>query len=82
MAEYTHEYKNSTEPITSGFIDDPNGLTFSLRTDSPDRSFFNLGAGFSATISDGSYFYARYNGLAGYKDLSVHSVEAGMLMSF
>jgi outer membrane lipase/esterase len=82
MGQYSHEFKNGNDPITGGFIDDPNGLKFSLATDSPDRNYFNLGAGFSASLTDSSYFYTRYNGLVGYRDLSVHSVEAGLLFAF
>lgn len=82
MGQYSHEFKNGNDPITGGFINDPNGLRFSLATDSPDRNYFNFGTGFSASLANGSYFYTRYNGLVGYRDLSVHSVEAGFLIAF
>lgn len=82
MFEYVHEYKNTNDALTGGLIDDPNGLKFALPTDPPDRNYFNIGAGFTATVSDTSYFYARYNGLLGYTDLDVHAVEFGFLLGF
>ena len=80
--EYVHEYKNSNDDITGGFVDDPNGLKFALPTDAPDRNFFQIAAGFTATLSERSYFYARYNGLLGYEDLDVHAGEFGFLIGF
>jgi len=80
--EYVHEFKNNNDPVTGGFIDDPNRLKFSSPTDPPDRNFANLGAGVTATLGESSYFYTRYTGLVGYKDLNVSAVEFGFLLGF
>ncbi len=80
--EYVHEFKNSNSPTTGRFVDDASGTTFVLLTDPPDRNFVNIGAGMSAVVSDQLSGFFRYQGLVGYKDLSVHAFEVGLRLSF
>lgn len=80
--EYVHEFKNSNAPITGRFVNDTSQTTIVLLTDSPDRNFFNFGAGMSASFNDTTSGYFRYQGLFGYRDLDVHAFEVGIRATF
>ena len=80
--EYVHEFKNSNSPSTGRFVNDASRTTFVLLTDTPDRNFVNIGAGMTAVVSDQLSGFFRYQGLVGYKDLSVHAFEVGLRFAF
>lgn len=82
LAEYVHEFKNDNDPISGGFVDDPNQFRFLMPTDAPDRDFANIGAGIIAPLGDTTSLYLRYQGLVGYRDLSLHGVEFGARFGF
>ena len=81
-AEYVHEFKNSNSPATGRFVNDASRTTFVMLTDPPDRNFVNIGAGMTAVVSDQLTGFFRYQGLVGYRDLSVHAFEVGLRFAF
>lgn len=81
-AEYVHEFKNDNDPSTGRFVNDSSRTTIVLLTDSPDRNYFNLGAGLIASFADNVTGFVRYQALLGYEDLDVQAVEIGIRANF
>jgi len=80
--EHVHEFKNNNDALTVSFVNDSFNLPILMLLDQPDRNFFNIGAGFTAIITDRLTGYARYQALLGYEDLDVQSVEFGLRLGF
>lgn len=80
--EYVHEFENESDPLTGRFVNESLGRTFTLLRDDPDENFFNIGAGLNAMFTDTATGFVRYQALVGYEDLSVHTVEFGVRITF
>ncbi len=80
--EYVHEFKNDNAPIRASFVNDTSNTTILLLTDAPDRNFFNIGAGLTASLADNAVAFFRYQGLLGYKHLDVHAFEFGIRATY
>ena len=80
--EYVHEFENEGDPLTGRFVNESLGRTFTLLRDDPDENFFNIGAGVNAMFTDTATGFLRYQALVGYEDLSVHTVEFGVRITF
>lgn len=82
IAEWLHEFKNDARSIPVRFIGDHTGTVFIVPTDKPDRDFFNLGAGVSATFARGVSAFFYYEALLGYKDLERNLFTGGIRYEF
>lgn len=80
--EWAHEFKNDSRYINARFLYDPTATNFRLSTDNPDRNYFNLGVGVSATFAAGKSGYIYYEALLGQEDVERHSLAAGLRIEF
>jgi outer membrane autotransporter protein len=83
--EWAHEFLNERRPISSQFEEDPTPnerKTIQYDTDSPDRDFFNLAFGLSATFRGGISAFALYETVLGLRDVTSHRVTAGIRYAF
>ncbi|MCB1811747.1 MAG: autotransporter domain-containing protein [Candidatus Competibacteraceae bacterium] len=81
FAEWAHEFKDDSREITSRFVADPS-VPFTTSTDDPDRNYFNLGLGASATFTEGRSGFINYRGRFGDSDYQSNTIEAGMRFEF
>lgn len=81
-AEWLHEYNDGSKLINAQFINDPTNTTFSIRSDNPDRNFFNLGTGISATLAHGTSAFMFYEAMVGNDNIAQHSISAGFRAEF
>lgn len=79
--EWEHEYKNDSRNVTGRSAATP-GFAFSTKTNDPDRDYFNLGAGVSATFARGSSAFFYYETVVGRDNFTNHSFTAGMRFTF
>lgn len=80
--EWGHEFQDDSRFITARFLNDPTSGSFAWRTDNPDRDFFNLGLGVSATFAQGRSAFIYYETVLGRDDLTQHTVNAGARWEF
>ncbi|MDX1656236.1 MAG: autotransporter outer membrane beta-barrel domain-containing protein, partial [Candidatus Competibacteraceae bacterium] len=80
--EWVHEFRDDSRGITGRFAEDPAGERFTIRTDDPDRNYFNLGLGASAVFPGGLNAYAYYEAVLGYEDLDHQSLGVGVRWEF
>jgi len=79
--DWEHEYKNNSRVVTSALVADP---TFggSARTNNPDRDYFNLGAGLSATMKAGVSAFLYFEETRGRAHFTNHSFSGGVRVEF
>lgn len=78
---WEHEFENDSRTIRAHFVNDPTPdaqTQIQLVTDDPDRDFFNLGAGLSATFRGGVSAFVFYETVLGLDDVTVHNVALGV----
>ncbi len=80
--EWTHEFRNNSRNISASFVNDPTGTKFELSSDDPDRDYFNLTTGVTATLGNGKSAYIQYETLLGKDDLTQHTLSAGGRFEF
>lgn len=81
--EWRHQYRDDQRSIQSQFINAPTGTgKFSIRTDDPDRDYFNLGASLAITLAEGRSAFLRYETRLGQDDMTNHTIEAAIRMPF
>jgi outer membrane lipase/esterase len=82
--EWRHEFEDSGRVIPVRFLGNTSSpsLTFGTLTDSPDRNYFNLGAGVSATFAHGISGFLNYDTLLGYSRITSHALMAGARFEF
>jgi uncharacterized protein YhjY with autotransporter beta-barrel domain len=83
--EWQHEFKDDSRTITARFVHDPgfpetNGQQTQINytTDDPDRDFFNVGAGLSATFRGGVAAFVYYETVLGLEDVTAHNIVLGV----
>lgn len=81
-AEWLHEFNDDSRLINYQLASAPNTAGFTLSTDSPDRDFFNLGAGLAATFAHGASAFMFYEALLGRENMTQHSISAGVRVEF
>jgi len=81
-AEWAHEFQDDSRFITARFLNDPTQTQFSLHTDNPDRNFFNLGVGLTATFAEGRSAFLYYEKTLKERDLNQESIAAGVRLTF
>jgi outer membrane autotransporter protein len=82
LLEWEHEFKDDSRLITARFLNDPTQSSFTLKTDSPDTNFFNLGAGLSATYRGGLSGFLYYETTLGQKNFTRNSILGGVRFEF
>ena len=80
--DWTHEFLDDSRFITASFLNDPTHGKFDIKTNVPDRDYFRLGIGASATFSAGRSAFIYYESLLDYDDLSEESVVGGYRWDF
>jgi len=58
--EWEHEFKDNSRAIAAQFAYDPTRTSFDIASDSPDRNYFNLGLGATATFANGRSGFFHY----------------------
>jgi outer membrane lipase/esterase len=82
--EWQHEFEDDSRTITARFVHDPGDPETNQRTpinyttDDPDRDFFNVGAGLSATFRGGVAAFVYYETVLGLDDVTAHSFVLGV----
>ncbi|MGQ0794296.1 MAG: autotransporter outer membrane beta-barrel domain-containing protein [Deltaproteobacteria bacterium] len=76
--EWVHEFLDDARDITASFVNDPNGQDITIRTDNPDRDYFNLGGGISATLPYGISSFIYYETVLGLENITAHSIVGGI----
>ncbi|MCP3690027.1 MAG: autotransporter outer membrane beta-barrel domain-containing protein [Gammaproteobacteria bacterium] len=80
--DWTHEFRHDSRFITASFLNDPTQGQFKIKTDDPDRDYFQLGVGVAATFRDNRSAYLNYEYLLEQDYLDQESVSAGFRMDF
>lgn len=81
--EWVHQYKNDDRGIQARFANAASGTgNFIIRTDTPDRDYFNLGGSLTATLPEGRAGFLRYETRLGQSHISDHTVELGLRIPF
>lgn len=81
MFEWEHEYQDDSRIVTANFAADPtpsDDTLIKIRTDSPDRDFFNLGFGLSAVFPRGVSSFIYYETVLGLDDIVAHFITGGL----
>ncbi len=79
--EWEHEFENDSRTIKAFFVEDPTPdeeTQIRIRTDSPDRDFFNIGAGLSLTFRGGLSAFFYYETVLDLDDVTVHNFAFGL----
>jgi len=77
---WIHEYENDSRTISAFFVEDPSPSSDSeirLLTDNPDRNYFELGLGLSATFPHGISAFVYYETLLALRNVETHSFVVG-----
>ena len=80
--EWEHEFSDDSRHIDSRFVHDPTSTSFKIDSDDPDRDFFNLGIGLSATFRGQKSAFVFYETKLGHDDIEHESLTAGMRFEF
>jgi uncharacterized protein with beta-barrel porin domain len=76
--EWEHEFLNESRTLTARFVNDPQRAPIRFATDGPDRDFFNIGVGLSATFRGGVAAFVQYDTVLGLEDVTRHTVVLGV----
>ena len=81
--EHVHEFKDNQRTTGLGFSENTNtrfrtDARFGFQNDSPDRNYFNLGAGVVAVLPNGFSPFINYRTLLGYQARSSYGIAAGL----
>jgi outer membrane autotransporter protein len=77
-----YEHRNDSRSINARFVHDPTETRFTVRTDDPDRTYFNVGAGLSAQFTHGRAAYLFFETVQGRSGVSEQRVDAGVRFEF
>jgi outer membrane autotransporter protein len=80
--EWEHEYLAGSRLVTGTLATDPTGTVFGIRTNAPDRDYFNLGVGLTGTFRSGVAGFFYYEALLGRDRVTNHSFTAGVRLEF
>jgi len=79
--EWEHEYKANSRTVTASVLADP-ATVVAVQTSSPDRDYFNVGTGFSATFKGGVSAFFFYNAVLGRANFTNHAFTGGVRLEF
>jgi outer membrane lipase/esterase len=77
-----HEFSDDSRRINARFQEDPTNTTFSLSTDSPERTYLNLGAGLTAQMAQGRAAYIFLETVEGRSGYSHYQIDVGFRLEF
>jgi outer membrane autotransporter protein len=80
-AEWEHEFKNSNRSLTASLLSRPD-LLVSAQTGAPDRDYFNVGGGVSATFPGGISAFVHFEETLGRANFTNHSFTGGVRFEF
>ncbi len=75
---YLHEFEDDSRLIRGSFVEDLTGNTFFVPTESPDRDFFRLSAGFTMAWIRGRSAFLLYDKDLDRTDLNVYTISLGL----
>ncbi len=81
-ASVLHEFEDDSRVVFASFAADAGNNMFQLPTDRPDRDYFRLGAGLTATLAHGRGLYFLYETDLGREDLDLYRLTAGLRQEF
>lgn len=81
--EWVHQYMDDGRFIQAGFNQATAGTgRFSVKTDTPDRDYFNIGSSLALTLPEGRAGFLRYEYRLGQAYIADHTVELGARIPF
>jgi outer membrane lipase/esterase len=80
-AEWEHEFKGNSRIVSATPVSLP-GLLLTAQTDAPDRDYFNLGVGVSATFKRGVAAFVHFEESLGRSSFTNHSFTGGIRFEF
>ena len=80
-ASALHEFEDDSRLIRGRFVEDLNANEFVLPTDRPDRNYFNLGLGLTATLPRGRAVYIFYDTDLEREDLDIYTFSIGLRLA-
>lgn len=75
--EWAHEFDNDNRQISARYTNDPAAVPIFIRTDPPDRNYFNLGGGLSAVMAGGKTAFAEVETVLGREDYQKYTIRIG-----
>jgi outer membrane autotransporter protein len=80
--EWIHEFKTDDKKLGGRFINDHSGTPVLVLTDNEDSDYYNLGVSVSGQFANGKSAFVSYDTLLGLKDVTHHSINAGLRIEF
>lgn len=81
-AHAIYDFNNDYRDLTGRFLYDQSGEKFAIRSDRPDRAYWQLGLGLLAEFAPGRMAYLMYETLEGMEDFERDAVTAGLRYEF
>ncbi|MEM7582609.1 MAG: Calx-beta domain-containing protein [Acidobacteriota bacterium] len=79
---YLHEFSDDRRVIRARFRSDALGRPFAVVTDTPDRDFFNVGAGVTVTLPRSMATYLLFDTDLERDDLDIYTLSGGFRFQF
>ncbi|AMK75263.1 MULTISPECIES: autotransporter domain-containing protein [Methylomonas] len=81
--EWVHQYLDESRLIQARFSQAAAGAgTFSVKTDTPDRDYFNIGTSLALSLPEGRAGFLRYEYRLGQAYITDHTIELGARIPF
>jgi len=77
-----HEFLDDSRQIVSTYVHDPRSIPLTVVTDQPDRTYYTMGVGLSAVLTNGVQLYGQVRSLLDLDDLNEFSTTAGVRFAF
>lgn len=80
--EFEREQRQAVRELSGSLVADPIRTLFAIPTDTPDKTYFNVGAGLAAQFANGRAAFINYEGMFGRAQMTNHAVVVGGRMEF
>ena len=80
--EMIHEFLDDSRQIVSSYVHDPRNNPLVVITDRPDRTYYTMGVGLSAVLTNGVQLYGEVRSLLDLDDLNEYSTTGGVRFAF
>jgi uncharacterized protein with beta-barrel porin domain len=89
-SEWVHEYEGNSRRVVGSFTTTPatsaaplvSGTVFEVQTGNPDRDYFRLGGGLSATLKAGISAFVYYEAVLGITNFTSNTFYGGVRFGF
>ena len=89
-SEWVHEYEGNSRNVIGSFTTTPattaaplvSGIVYQVQTGNPDRDYFRLGGGVSATFKRGISAFVYYEAVLGLTNFTDNTFHAGVRFEF